>query len=425
MDRRTFLTTGIGLGIVSLATGIPPRWLRDGFPSAFAGQPRLATPLILSMSQEGDPVNASAPGSTLDNIRRPDDPDFALSQMTFGTQTVTAGAVWGTLPASLRSRMAFVHHRTLEVAHNGFDRVALLQDKIGSRTGPGTESLPSAIAQETAVALGALQESPVCLGPEVVPFDGARLTTVPPSSIVSLFANQSSVLDDLRPLRQKVLDGIYGDLRANGTRAQRAFLDEIATSRELARSLGESLGSLLADFDLDSDGDGPRDQIKVAVALASQRVAPVITINIPFGADNHVDPQFGDEIEGTEKGVAHIADLWSRLGDLGIQDSVTFGMLNVFGRTLDRSNGRDHHPEHNVMWMAGPNVRGGVVGGLDVSQKARGFDLTTGEASDSGVPANETLPVTGATLMAAAGVSDARISARMPGIGTITAALEG
>jgi len=423
MDRRRFLASGLGLGILGLATGIAPRWLARGLPSATAAGARSPTTLILSISQSGDPVNANAPGSYLGNNTHPDDPDFEGAVIELGSQTALGAAVWGTLPDALRARMSFVHHRSLAVAHSEFDRVMGLSGTITRRTGAGQETLVSAIAQENAEALGSLQDRPIPLGRETVAFDGRPLATVTPSSVVSLFANQVSVFDELQVLRERTLDQVYGDLRTNGTRSQRDFLDQVATSRERARDLGESLGALLGDFDEDRDNDGPRDQIKVAVALAALRVAPAITINIPFGRDNHVDPAFGREIDETEAGVSRIGELWQRLLSLAIEDEVTFGMLNVFGRRLDQTDGRDHNRDHNLLWMAGPHVRGGVVGGVDVSQKARGFDLETGLASDSGVAAGDTLPVAGATLMAAAGVSDARLAERMPGIPSVAAAL--
>ncbi len=425
MDRRTFMKSGAALAVVGLATGIPPRWLRVGFPPARAAETRIPTPLVLSISQRGDPVNANAPGSFLDSVTHPDDPDFAPAEITLGQQTTTGAAVWGTLPAALRSRLAFVHHRTNAVAHSEFDRVMGLSGTMDRRSGAGKETLGSAIAQELAEPLGALQDQPILLGNEVISFDGEPLAAVEPSAVVSLFANQASVFDELRVLREQALDQVYGDLVRNGTKAQRAFLDEIATSRERARDLGESLGALLEDFAVGSDDDGPRDQIAVAVALAALRVTPVITINVPFGGDNHVDGEFASEIAETEAGVAHLADLWSRAEALAIEDDLSFGLLNVFGRRLYQTDGRDHHSRHNVMLMAGPNVTGGVVGGLDDNQDARGFDLATGAPSESGVPAEETLPVAGATLMAAAGVPDDRVAARMPNVPTIGAALRG
>ncbi|MEM6925609.1 MAG: hypothetical protein AAF602_01675 [Myxococcota bacterium] len=423
MDRRTFLSSGLGLSLIGLATGIRPLWLRTGLPEARAATGRAATPLILSISSAGDPVNANAPGAYAPSVTHPDDPDFAGVPIPLGPQTVTGAAVWGTLPAEVRERLAFVHHRSNEVAHSGFDRVMRLADTVLRRDGPGRESLPGAIAQENASVLGALQEAPICLGNEIVAFDGADLSSVGPSSVVSLFAEQASVFDDLRSLREQALDQVYGDLRASGTRAQRSFLDEIATSRTLAQDLGDQLGGLLEDFSADSDNDGPLDQIKVAVALIALRVTPVVTLNLPFGRDNHVDAAFAREIEDQEAGIALVAEAFGRLQDLGLQSSVTLGMLNVFGRRLDQTNGRDHHSEHNVLWMTGPNVRGGVVGGLDAQQSARGFDAITGAPSESGVPAAETLPVAGATLMAATGVPEDRVAARMPGVATVDAVL--
>lgn len=428
MDRRTLLGSGLGLGLVGLATGVAPRWLRGGIPTARAATTRLPTTLILSVSQAGDPLNANAPGAYPGEVTHPNDPEFVAAELELGSQTVTGAAVWGTLPAAMRHRMAFVHHRTLAVAHNEFDRVMRLSGTVRGRTGEGgQEMLASAIAQENAPVIGTVQDKPVLLGPESLTFEGNQLAAGEPESVLALFAHEDPVFDSVRELRDRALDRIYGELKTSGTQAQRAFLDSVAISRERARELGDGLRALLADFEEDSDDGGPRDQLRLAAALASLRFAPVITVNVPFGRDNHSDPELVREIRDTEAGVAHIGDLWNSLVAVGLEDEVTFGMLNVFGRRLDqeRSRGRDHHDEHNVLVVAGPNVRGGVVGGLDDELRARGFDLATGRPSESGVPAADTLPVAGATLMAACGVDDETRARRMPGIDVIDAILTG
>ena len=99
-----------------------------------------------------------------------------------------------------------------------------------------------------------------------------------------------------------MLDDLYSELRVNGTRSQKTFLDQYATSRIQARSLGENLGELLEALPTDPDNNnGAIDQVVAAVALARLGVSPVITINIPFGRDNHQDTTLEVESQETQR----------------------------------------------------------------------------------------------------------------------------
>ena len=73
---------------------------------------------------------------------------------------------------------------------------------------------------------------------------------------------------------------LYGDLKVNGSVAQRTFLDRFLLGRDQARTLGEQMGTLLDDLPSDPNArDSARDQIIAAVALAKLGVTPAAVIN--------------------------------------------------------------------------------------------------------------------------------------------------
>ena len=111
--------------------------------------------------------------------------------------------------------------------------------------------------------------------------------------------------------------------------------------------------------------DSPTDQVIAAVALIKLKVAPVITIHLPFGSDNHNDSDLTVEAQETVDSIGVLGTLWSELTTAGLQDQVTFASLNVFGRTLKRNagGGRNHNQNHHVMALFGKHVQGGVIGG--------------------------------------------------------------
>ncbi|HEY2735861.1 MAG TPA: hypothetical protein VGI70_17810, partial [Polyangiales bacterium] len=113
------------VGLHSLATGLPARILLDPRKAlaADAGAPTTAGVtqpqfLIFSTTGAGDPVNCNAPGTYDDpNIGHPTDPSMAATPMTFGSDTIKAGKIWTTLPASALARTCFFHHGTYTVIH--------------------------------------------------------------------------------------------------------------------------------------------------------------------------------------------------------------------------------------------------------------------------------------------------------------------
>ncbi len=424
--RRAFLKSGLGLALASAATGLAPRWIRDGIvPDATAAPPAGATFVILATSMGGDPMNVSVPGSyTSPAINRPADAAFDAADITLGNKTVKGAAMWGTLPSGLLSRLAFVHHKTFAVAHSEYDRVMRLQDAIKGASGNSVEMLPSTLAQELAPSLGTLQTDPICLGPERMTIGGGPLSPLKPSGLKALFSGSISTLDNLKALRDAHVDKMYANLKASGTRAQKAFFDDYVLSRERSREIGQNLSTLLAALPLDpNDVDGPDDQVVAAVALAKLNVTPVITVHLPFGGDNHSDSGFANELEESVDSMGTMSLLWNTLVQQGLTDKVTFAIYNMFGRTLDSNNGRSHNPDHNVMAMFGPNLVGGVAGGLDDKLAASDFDPATGAVgAGAGVGVQDSAAAAGATLLVAAGVSAERAAVRIP-TGKVVSAL--
>jgi len=429
--RRALLRGGgAALLLRALAVGLPPAWLlaasaprparsplallaaRDALAQS---SPRALQTLILSTSSAGDPVNANCPGAYVPGAQN--NPLLAASRVTLGAGGARGASVWGELPEALRARLAFVHLSPRAVAHPEYSATMSLHGAVKNAAGNGTEMLASALAQLAAPGLGTLQGEPLPLCREPLTYEGQPLQNLKPSELKALFAGADPALLDLRATRDAALGALYGDLRAQGTRAQRAFLDRYLLSRDEARSLGERLGALLGDLSTDEDlRDEAGDQVIAAVALAQLQVSPVVTIRLPFGGDNHQDRDLTEEQLQTQESVGHLADLWARLGAAGLRERVSFGLLNVFGRELQRNSqgGRNHNRAHAVMVAFGAGVRGGVYGGVTGEGQARAINPATG-APDGDIPADETLEAAGHTLALALGHPPEAVASRVRG----------
>ena len=116
--RRLLKTAAFGAGFVglrALATGLPKSWLL-GERVAYAETPSPQF-LILVTSSNGDPLNANAPGSFVAGAQNSPLPELSAADDTFGDTAHRAAQCWGNLPAELRARLAFFHHRTSTNAH--------------------------------------------------------------------------------------------------------------------------------------------------------------------------------------------------------------------------------------------------------------------------------------------------------------------
>ena len=425
-------------GLRSLATGIP---------AAFFANPRLAlaggncaaglTPqfLILSTSGSGDPVNANVPGSYQDPaILHPQDPSMAATALTLGSVQTTAALPWSTLPGNVLARSSFMHHASGTVVHTDETRTLELGSGVQYN-----DMMVSAFAAQLAPCLGTIQNTPIALGNEPLSAQGVPLPLLPPRSLAALLSSPTGPLGTLEARRSADLQLLSSALNAQATPGQQQFLNQYVQSQQDIKNISQSLLSQLSSI----KDNSVASQITAAVVLIQMKVAPVITIHIPFGGDNHRDANLANETAQTVSGVASIGTLMSQLAKAGLQDQVTFALLNVFGRTLSTVAGyagRNHNGAHNVGIMIGRYVQGSVIGGAVVNDGVNKNNQNFGSGHDSALPINSTtgsgehagditlstsLPSFGKTLGRAVGVNATELDTIIPSGKAVAAALNG
>jgi len=437
LSRRHLLLEalfGAGLlGLRSLATGIPAAILAD--PRRANAQSTPCNPnaqyLLFSSSVNGDPVNANVPGMySIPDIAHSADPTMAPAQLTLLGQQFTAATPWTQLPQAMLDRTSFFHHGTYTVVHPDLAKVMRLQGFVSHQ-----EMLVSMISSQLASCLGTVQSEPLALGPrsssEALTTGGRPQPILTPTALSSLLASPSGPLGQIESLRDQDLARLNAWYKQNGNAAQRDFIDRYALSQQQARSVSASLLGTLAGI----KDNSPASQVTAAVTLFRMNVSPVISIHIPFGGDNHVDTNLAAETKQTVAGVAAIGTLWQELTAAGMQDKVSFAMMNVFGRTLSAArgagNGRNHHGDHHCTVLIGKPFRGGVVGGVEPANndyRAMSLDAATGAgvASGSGdIKFSETLSALGKTLGVGCGVDGSFLDQNIAGGKVVAGALTG
>jgi hypothetical protein len=458
--RDALLTTLFGAGLVGL------RALATGLPAWFIANPRSANAdnlkcaldatkvqsLIVSVSSNGDPINCNCPGTYEDATAiHPQQAEVAPTMLTLGGKTYGAAAPWATLGEATLARTSFFHHVTLSIVHGDQPKVMRL---MGATS--GGEMLVSAYAKHLAPCLGTVQMEPVSVGArgnssELVSFAGRSLPSVSPTQLRQLLtgsgasggfkgggSNKNSLVG-LRAMRDKQLDALYDLAKTDATNVQKEFIDALSASQTQVRQLAEALSDTLSKI----NGDDAAGQALAAAALISAKVTPVVAMHIPFGGDNHNDTDLQAEVDQTVSGVAGIKAVLDALTGMGLQDSVTFATLNVFGRNLNgiskvmSRTGRDHYGNHSVCVMIGKNIAPGVIGGvLPVSGQgsngalgAADIDSATGAPVPSGdIKRTETHVAMARTLGVGLGISsDALGSDFVAGSGgkVVNAALNG
>jgi hypothetical protein len=403
--KKTVFGSG-ALGLRALATGLPVGFLSrplDVRAEDFTCTDKnRAQYLIVACSSAGDPMNCNVPGTyDFPDIAHSPDPRMAATPLSLGGVSTTAAAVWATLPQWVLDRTAFFHHATLTNNHANLPKVMRLMGATAKQ-----EMLPSIVAKYLAPCFGTVQVDPISAGAgDILTIDGRSLPNVAPTGLRDLLTKTNTPLNRLQPLRDATLDEIHSLLKERGTKAQKLYVDSLATSRMQARSLGSDLVDMLATIKTDA-ADG---QVTAAVALIKMNVSPVITIRIPFGGDNHTDPDLArTEAPQHETGVQRIIQLEEALRVAGLEDRVTFAAYNVFGRTLKKNAliGRDHWGSHHATVMIGKPIKAGVVGGLEpkaMDYYATAIDSASGRPGTD-IPFAETLSAMGKTLGAAVGV---------------------
>lgn len=444
LNRRNAILTGLfgaaSLGLRAAATGLPA-WLLANPRQASAqdlactltAQDKLQY-LVVSASSDGDPMSCNVPG-TYDTpaIIHPTQAEFVSTNIALGAQTVAGAQIWSTLAPNVLNRTNFFHHLTSGLVHGDHPKVMRLVGKTS-----GGEMWPSIYAKHLWKCLGTVQVEPVAVGAkgslEFIALSGRTLSTVSPLQLKQLLTgSKTDPVVRLRKLRDETLNEINTIFKTGGTAEQVKFLDAMASSQAQTRLLAESLATTLAGI----ADDGVAGQALAAAALIAAKVTPVVTLHIPFGADNHTDPDLYDEWfdhtdhGGSKSGVPGIQAVADALASLQLSDTTTFATMNVFGRDLSGTAkvrnraGRDHFGNHSVMMMFGKNVSPGVTGGCSpVSGDVYGasdIDSETGRSLASGgdVPRADTHIAAAKTLGVALGIDAAALQADFTDNGSV------
>jgi hypothetical protein len=432
-DALKAMLFGAGyVGLRALATGLPASFLLNprkalanmsscGAASGPAtGCSSAAQYFILSTSGQGDPINANVPGMYENSsIVHPPSQLMAPTKFTMGGQSFTAAKPWSQLDQSVLDRMTFWHLMTNTFVHPAEQEVLRLMDVTA-----GPEMLPSILGKVMQPCLSTIQAQPVCMSEDLT-FNGQALPIIPPTALRATLTNPAGPFTSLQPLRDKTMNKLYG-LYRDATPAQQAYVDSLVTSQCQAREISQQLLNKLSSI----TDDSVQSQITAAVTLIQMQVSPVISIKIPFGADNHSDPGLQNETlqtTGTDPtlgltGVPAIAALMAALdgakfaNGTPLNNKVTFMSLNVFGRTLTSNGGsgtaadtgRGHWAYHQVSITIGSGFKAGVVGGVMPYKNDVGctnIDPSTGLSSSSGsVSAQDTLAAFGQTILSSVGV---------------------
>jgi hypothetical protein len=494
--RSAVLSTLFGTGMIglrSLATGLPASLLlnpRRALADMPAANPK-AQYVIFQTSDGGDPWNANVPGMYDDlaggstgtsGIAHSSDPMMAATSVTVGNWKGNAALPWvrpydpslvPTVPTSTGNvaliapalwtstlqRTSFCHLATTTPIHPREPDVLKLMNNTDTN-----EMLVSILGRILQPQLGTIQSQPVALGAsspaEALSYQGQAQPLIPPLALKATLADpltakgQPTPLAALQAIRNDTMNSLYGYYRDAATPAQQDYIDSLVTSQLQAGQIGQSLLAML-DGITSNNVDA---QITAAVALIMMKVTPVMTIHIPFGGDNHSDPDLATETRQTTgvggpnggynttsglTGVPAIAWLMNQLSANGLSDQVTFASLNVFGRSLSNSSGagtgRQHNPNSHVCVTIGSGFQGGVIGGVgpqDQSGKAcsigaancdygsLAFQSMTGQTSASGdITPADSLPSWGKTLMAGLGIDAATINEEIGTGSVINAAL--
>ncbi|HEY8090957.1 MAG TPA: hypothetical protein VIF09_24010 [Polyangiaceae bacterium] len=432
--REALLSTLFGAGCVglrALATGLPAsllldprRALADTASTTCASQAK-AQYVIFNTSGNGDPINASVPGTYEDSkIVHSLDPTMAPAQLSIGGQTYTAATPWTTLPASVLQRTVFWHLMTNTPVHPKEQQVLELMGAT-----PANEMLPSLLAKALAPCLNTVQTQPISIGAsspsEALSFSGTTLPIVPPLALKATLASPSGPLTNLQPLRDQTMTQLYALYKNGASPAQQQYIDSMVTSQNQVRNIKQNL---LAALDSITDNTAS-SQITAAIALIQMNVAPVIAVHIPFGGDNHRDTGLATETTQTVSGVQSIVALMQALQSAGLQDQVTFMTLNVFGRTLGPGNtdGRQHNQNHQASITIGKPFKGGVIGAVAPFQSdygATNIDSKSGAGTSGGdIKAVDTLAAYGQTMLASVGADPSAITSPSSTAKVIQAAL--
>ena len=429
-NRRQFLQQSlsslVGLSLKASLIGVPASFLVNR--STYAAAPGGVKYTIFSGSSAGETLNCNGPGSYSNT---PGDPASYIEhtgiwsdpvEVKLGSQTTLAAPPYAELNQEFLDELTCFNYRSHTNAHSELPNVMQLQGALRNSLGEGREELPAAIAQETRDTLGTTLQTPFVIFGDEYSNEGSPLVRMEPTTFKSIvFDNATETilgidLDQFDLAHSFFIDQLYKDLKVNGTPKQKQYLDNYALSRSEAQTLGARFGTLLDDI----NDNSTESQMRLAVASCLVGFAPVTVVRLPFGQDNHEDMQV--EIDETIDSVAALNFYWDLISNNGMRDKIMLTHFDVFGRTESHYNerGRDHYGQHTVGLIQASGLNAGIVGGIEGNSsdfdeiKATGINSTTGGTENPDIAADDALVAFGKTVMAAAGISEDRLDARVP-----------
>ena len=452
--RRDFLglgaAAGVGLSLRAAITGLPMSFLLRGDARAEGnGVGQRIT--ILASSSAGEPINVCGPGTfaqqqsdyfthpqpgavdasdlipqTVNGTRIDVESLSQSARVTLGAERVRMARCFEALSPEMRNHLVWFNYRSGANIHPQFKDVLTCYGQVRGPDGRGAEQLPATIAQEMAPLLETTTSSPLVLGKGTFVSNGSSLANYSPTKLKTLVNHVGGAAggaDNFGIMYDSFIDEAYREVRNSGTPQQLRFFDQHASSRREAADFGNALGQLLEDI----ADDSIQSQMRCAAMIARLRLAPVILINTNFGGDNHQDAGLLSETNETLAMVAALDVYWHAIHDLQVADQVMFASIDVFGRDpRSDGNGRSHYGDMVSGLMVGTHLQGGLVGGLEVTDKARasGINAATGTSVDADIDANDTLTAYYRTIMNAAGLPPERQAQRLP-TGTLVTSVAG
>ncbi|BCE01178.1 DUF1501 domain-containing protein [Marinicellulosiphila megalodicopiae] len=411
----------------SFATGLPMGVLLGAIPSDEAIAATIDHPqyLMMALSHFGEPINNNCPGvydTGLDGVHHNTQPSMVAQNVELGSGTYRAAKPWADLQKSVpwaMDRMSFIHHDTRTNIHAQYSGVMKL---MGSSRGPNSETnspefLPSILSAALQPIHQTIQAPPLYLGGPEVDFEGQAIGQINPSSMKTLFPSFNNRDQLIREMRDADLMALNEQLKKTGTRKQKAWLDDQVQSLVEVRKLNEELIAKFSEVKYEDKNLGLIDASIIAFKL---NMTSVVTLNLNFGGDNHIDPGLLDEANGTVQSCKEMVHMFESLKTHGMEDKVTFAACGVFGRTLRKvknGDGRDHNLHHHVTVLAGKNVKSGVIGGLREfggDFGAMPINSTTGAGDMNGdIPLDESLESVAKTIGAACGLKPYAMNRRI------------
>ncbi|MFK7824366.1 MAG: DUF1501 domain-containing protein [Oligoflexales bacterium] len=410
-NRRDFLSKVLfgygGLGLKSLLIGLPPGFIM----SRVIGQ-EARTRLIYCFQKQGDPIGCNfGPAYDIPECVHP--AAFETPVLTsFGDNSIQCAAPWASLPQDFRAKSHMIFHHTGAAAHPESNVVLAGFSSLKGQGGVGSEMLPSIHKDLFGDGLSIIHLTNKF---SLTEGGSSPIPQIAPNSLKSAFSLSDT---QLLNIRDKALNELWKECKASGNTAQWEYCDKMIMTSSQSRELAKNLSGLLENVET-------LDTFTAAVIVMAAGASSVATIHIPFGGDNHDDQGLTKEANQLSSGCQQLESLWNLMKQYNIHTTTTFAMQGVFGRTFGlkngAKNGRDHHGGASTTLIQGPNVKGGLSGGLiPISGKkaaeTTGINSKTGQATNSGdIPKNETLAAACRTVLKVCGASESELEERVRG----------